>query len=444
MYATNITNSGNISTGSLNSTGIISTTSTQDYDINTPTLGSIVTYGGINVSKNLYSQNLLTNNNNNINGLISTTNRGGDVYIGTLVVDYLTYNLTGSVSGGRFYSMSCSSGFGGVINIMTPLFLRITSSVGRSGLTTTYYTFNVSVTNINLVIYKNSSYYSTIAMSKTVNNTTFDIIYDGTTTGLQSFDVYAYMTPVYTQFTLVPDTLNTTDNYDFYVTADIVYTSNVTVPYSSGSNSFYLWANTSFSGISYFQTGCNLSVTPAIGGSTVPAELYTSTVCPLSFGTSYTNILNCNNIKITGIISKETVVSNDNSIYHPYLSVRDCGVYMINGGSFFPIFSSIPDYQNFFNVSDTADSSVGGSNGIGGTGGIGRYRYYDNNDVDDNYLVHPNYGIIVFINSAYGGARVLNYENTTTTVKLVYSSGSPDRGSSCKLYYNGNEITSYY
>ena len=423
-------------------------TSTQDSSIDTPSLGSIITNGGIKVSKNIYGQNFQTNNNSNLNGLISRTNRGGDVYIGTLIVDYLTYNLSSEVSGGRFYSMSCNSGFGGVINIMTPLLLRITSSVGRSGLATTSYTFSVSVTNINLVVNKNGSYYSTIPMSKTVNNTTFDFIYTGTTTGLQSISVYAYMTPVYTQFIVIPDTLNTTDDYDFYVTANIAYTSNVTVPYTSGSNSFFLYANDTFSGLSYTRVNCNLSPTPNTSGYTVSPELYCDTVCPLSFGTSNTNILSCNNIKMlsTGVISKEMVNSHDISTYQSYLTIRETGVYLYNSASgvlvSYPIYYTTLLYSNFFSSAPTSGNLNTYNVANGGGLGVGLYGSISLSNNDDAYLVYPEYGIKVYTASNFGGSLVIDYYNSSATINFVRAVTN-NTGDSCKLYYRGEEITSY-
>ena len=421
--------------------------STQDADINNT--GSIVTYGGINLAKNIYGQNFQTNNDSNVNGIISKTNRGSNIIISSLVVDYLTYNLSGDVSGNRFYSMSCNSGFGGVINIMTPLLLRIISSVGRTGTTATSYTFSVSVTNINLVINKNGSYYSTIPMSNTVNNTTFDFSYTGTTNGIQTIDVYAYLTPVYTQFTLIPDTLNTTDNYDFYVTANIAYTSNVNVPYSSGTNTFFLYANDTYNGLILSRVGCSLSSTPNTSGNTVSPELYCDTVCPLSFGTSYTNILNCNNIKmpLSGIISKETVNSHDISTYHSYLTVRDCGVYLYNSSSTailisFPIYYSIIQYSNFFTSALTGGNLNSYNVANDGTAGIGQYGGVNCANNDDAYLIYPDHGIKVYTGANFGGTLVIDYYNSTTTLNTVRAVTN-NTGNSCKLYYKGVEITSY-
>jgi len=253
------------------------------------------------------------------------------------------------------------------------------------------------------------------------------------------------MTPVYAQFTLVPDTLNTTDNYDFYVTADIEYTSNVTVPYTSGSNSFYLWANTSFSGISFFRTGCNLSVTPGIGGNTVPAELYTSTVCPLSFGTSYTNILNCNNIKITGIISKETVVSHDTSIYQSYLTVRECGVYLFNSAGgvlvMYPIYCQIPAYSNFTGQPLTTQNLSSYNVSNSGGAGVGRYAALPLGSNDDAYVIYPNYGIKVYSSTNFVGL-IIDFYNSTSKLNIIRAVTN-NTGNSCRIYYNGDEIISY-
>ncbi len=82
--------------------------------------------------------------------------------------------------------------------------------------------------------------------------------------------------------------------------------------------------------------------------------------------------------------------------------------------------------------------------GVGGSGGYGLYQQLDIADIDDEYLVYPNYGIIVYDVINFTGSQKINYENTTNELSFVSStSGNNNKGASCKLYYKGIEFTSY-
>ena len=424
--------------------------STQDANINNPTLGSIITNGGIMVSKNILGQNFQTDNNNDLNGIISKTNMGSNQLIGILDVTYNVYNISNTnLIGLQFYSMDTNSGLGSNIELTTPLTLRCISSIPRTGTTSTYYTFNVSVSNINLVVYKNSSYLSTQPMTLAQNNTSFNFTYQGTTNGTQTISFIMYMTYVYTTFILTPDTSNSTDTYDFYVSLDLAYTSVVTSPLTSGVTTFYVESNSAYSNYSKTQTGCSLSTSSSPGSSNPGANLYFYTKSPYDYGTSYTNILNCNNIKMlsTGIITKETINTNDDSTYQSYLTVRDCGVYLYNSSSTailiaFPIYYTILQYSNFFTSAHTSTNlNLYNVSNSGGTG-IGEYGGVNCANNDDAYLVYPDYGIQVYTGGNFGGTLVIDYYNSTSTLNTVRAVTN-NTGNSCKIYYRGVEITSY-
>jgi len=128
-----------------------------------------------------------------------------------------------------------------------------------------------------------------------------------------------------------------------------------------------------------------------------------------------------------------------------YLTVRDAGVYLYNFASFgmeiYPIYKSIPDYTNFFNVSSTS-GTLPVANGMGGSGGLGQYQSFGANNLDDEYLVHPGYGIIVYTTANYASGILINYENTTNQINWVSAmSGSNNEGQSIKVYYKGVLIT---
>ena len=130
-----------------------------------------------------------------------------------------------------------------------------------------------------------------------------------------------------------------------------------------------------------------------------------------------------------------------------YNAVREAGVYMFsiyysNVWQIFPIYKSIPSYSNFFNSSPSS-SDIPAANGVNGSGGKGKYQSLSVNNIDDEYLVHPGYGIIVYTNANYVSSGILiNYENLTDQINWVSAlSGSNHEGQSIKVYYNGVLLT---
>ena len=97
------------------------------------------------------------------------------------------------------------------------------------------------------------------------------------------------------------------------------------------------------------------------------------------------------------------------------------GAYLINaGGGSIPIFFSISDLPTFLDL----------------TG-----------DREDGVLVMPGYKIILYYNGSFGGSYVA-IDNTIGTTIIVGQSNHTGTGgwdnntiSSCKLFFNGNEIT---
>jgi hypothetical protein len=406
--------------------------------------GSIITNGGINVAKNIYAQNFQTNNGSDINNIISQISAGANRYMVNL---YLSYNLSyikTIVTSSKFYSMQCNSEFNGYVNVLTPLELQLRASY--TGTVLSAFTFSIAVTDLNLVIYKNGSYLTYVPFLMTDTNL-YNFTYHGTVAGVQSYIVNIFMSSVSTTFYVDDATNNSTVTYDFYVQATMTYNAIITSPLTSGGVFAYINTNTTYTGITITpNANCTLTSPNSAGtNNTIPEGLYYYTSCPYSFGTSYTNSLNCNNIKIpsTSVIIKETINTNANSTYTPYLTVRDCGIYLYNGSSstfsIFPIYTSIPNFTNFFNQT-SGTGSVPVSSGIGGSGGVGNFVNNNPNpqNSDDGFLILPNYGLILYD----GTTIVLNYHNSTST--LMYIKGSSiGIGDSCKAYYNQIEITSY-
>jgi hypothetical protein len=90
------------------------------------------------------------------------------------------------------------------------------------------------------------------------------------------------------------------------------------------------------------------------------------------------------------------------------------GAYIINGagGGCMPIFFSISSFNAFLN--DTAD-------------------------IDDNVLVMPGYKLILYRDSSFTGSYTA-IENTSGTTIIVGILGTLNTTSSCKLFFNGNEV----
>jgi hypothetical protein len=60
-------------------------------------------------------------------------------------------------------------------------------------------------------------------------------------------------------------------------------------------------------------------------------------------------------------------------------------------------------------------------------------------DCDNKYIVMPGYKLIVYENTLYEG-NSQPIENTSATNIKITTSNYPDKISSCRLYYNSNEI----
>ena len=129
-----------------------------------------------------------------------------------------------------------------------------------------------------------------------------------------------------------------------------------------------------------------------------------------------------------------------------YNTARECGVYMfsyIAAKQFYtyPIFVSIPQYTNFTNSTITS-GIIPLVNGNGGVNGAGRYQNLDVTNVDEHYIVHPNYGIITWNSGNYTGGYLIDYENLTNTTMLVGPpTGNTRKAESIQVYYKGVLLT---
>jgi hypothetical protein len=140
-----------------------------------------------------------------------------------------------------------------------------------------------------------------------------------------------------------------------------------------------------------------------------------------------------------GVITKETVNTNAISTYTPYLTVRDCGVYLYNAvDALFPLYTSCHYNTNVYNQAHTSGTITSyGDTGINGSAGVGNYGLLNLANKDDGYIVHSKYAITV---KNSGGTEILNYQNNTTNPVYVVPS-SLNTGYSIIIYYNGSEQT---
>jgi len=113
------------------------------------------------------------------------------------------------------------------------------------------------------------------------------------------------------------------------------------------------------------------------------------------------------------------------------------GVYLykaISGANnyvLFPIFKSTPNLSNY-----TSQPSTSGALTTPQSGTVVRsYSSININDVDISYLLMPNYGLIVNLNSNYSNQQLFNYKNTTSD-PVVVAPTSQSFGSSIRIYYN--------
>ena len=66
------------------------------------------------------------------------------------------------------------------------------------------------------------------------------------------------------------------------------------------------------------------------------------------------------------------------------------------------------------------------------TDGKDNYSALSKTDVDDAYIIYPNYGIIVYDELNHGGTVYLNYENNTTNVSFHQPNPNNNKAASIK------------
>jgi hypothetical protein len=96
------------------------------------------------------------------------------------------------------------------------------------------------------------------------------------------------------------------------------------------------------------------------------------------------------------------------------------GAYLVNSGyGAFPIFCSTTKFYDY--GMDNSDSNTG---------------------VDDYYILLPGYKLLLYINNGASESSSYLIDNTYGTTILYQTSPSVNEMSSCKLFFEENEITS--
>ena len=103
------------------------------------------------------------------------------------------------------------------------------------------------------------------------------------------------------------------------------------------------------------------------------------------------------------------------------------GAIMYNGNpsalsSCYPFFTSQSNLATLTSIS----SSGAGTISIG--------------DVDDYWTVMPGYKIVLYADTAFGGAILLTGDNTSGSVPVNYPIPTPNNVSSIRLFFNGTQI----
>ena len=117
------------------------------------------------------------------------------------------------------------------------------------------------------------------------------------------------------------------------------------------------------------------------------------------------------------------------------------GVIMYNGGS-----QSYPGIHLYYSAADI-DNTYSQDYTTGGTGyssqsgaAVGQWSKFLITDVDDLYLVYPNYGIIAYDSTSYTGSIKLNFKNTTDSPVIVKPVAA-NQVASFKIYFDDVEQT---
>ncbi len=114
------------------------------------------------------------------------------------------------------------------------------------------------------------------------------------------------------------------------------------------------------------------------------------------------------------------------------------GVWLYNGGGgsydIYPLFYSTPNLNNHLNQGSTS-GSAGFTRQDGNLSSAGQWVSSTLVNINDRFMLLPRFGIIGYANNSYGGAILLNYKNKTSNPVMVRGS-SQNSIDSVKIYFN--------
>jgi hypothetical protein len=161
------------------------------------------------------------------------------------------------------------------------------------------------------------------------------------------------------------------------------------------------------------------------------------------------------NFSYAGATSSYTSIQNYNTptpstftsrnLYHCFRNTAMCGVYIINNiatqqNIMTPIHYSISDFTNM--MSQPSISGALTTPAYTGQTVVGNFVGLSVNNADNYYLIYPNYSIILYNLTGWGGTIYLNYKNSTNNPVTVAPSPTQS-GSSCRIYFDEVELIKY-
>lgn len=102
----------------------------------------------------------------------------------------------------------------------------------------------------------------------------------------------------------------------------------------------------------------------------------------------------------------------------------------------FPVYYSCPNLNNLLQQTNTG----GTINAISQSGGsvVGTWSMLSTNNISDKIILLPNYGVIAYANTNYGGSIIGDFKNNTMN-PICFKLSSINNTSSIKVYWNDEE-----
>jgi len=125
--------------------------------------------------------------------------------------------------------------------------------------------------------------------------------------------------------------------------------------------------------------------------------------------------------------------------YNCIKNIAVTGVFLVDGQSLWPLNCSIKELNNNVTGQRYTSGTTDFDRVDTGYATAGTWGNRPRNDVDDDYLVYPNWGLVVFQHADYGGSVYLNFKNTTQA-PVVVTPSSANGATSVKIYFKGVEV----